>query len=357
MCNLKEILVVGPSTKGLKGGQATHIENIEKAFYLSKQVAITYFFSSSGLENAENNIKKAFRLMATIAVFPFSLVNIKVVHLNSSFDNKAIVRDFILLIWCIFFRKEIVVQYHGGNPFSVIWLKSSLISKLYSYMWLRTTVLVLNSDQERWFNRLDGIKSITVKNYVQLPDLPIVNRSEKYCFVYLGRIIKEKGLIDIVDAVDIIQNDFDFDFEVDIYGQGEDFTFISDYIEKNNLSGIVKLKGSVEVDEKLLILANSHFFLYPSYYPEGLPYAVLEALSFSMPVICTNAGALEHVVTHLETCLKVKEKSPSHLSELMRTLMQDKKLQDNLSHNSRKMIEEKYSVEVMRSVFLELWNV
>jgi glycosyltransferase involved in cell wall biosynthesis len=278
-----------------------------------------------------------------------------VVHLNSSFDNKAIIRDLILLFWCIIFRAKIVVQYHGGNPYSVTWLKPSLISKLYLYIWLRSTVLVLNSDQERWFDRLDGIKSITIKNYVQLPDLLIENRRDKYCFVYLGRIIKEKGLIDIIDAVNIIRDEFDF--EVDIYGQGEDFTFISDYIEKNNLSGIVKLKGSVEVDEKLLILEDSHFFLYPSYYPEGLPYAVLEALSFSMPVICTNAGALEHVVTHLETCLKVKEKSPTHLSELMRALMQDKKLQDKLSRNSRKLIEDDYSVEVMKSVFLELWNV
>lgn len=352
---MKKILIVGPSITGLKGGQATHMENIEKSFYESQEVALSFFYSSSGFENTESGHYKALRLIKTIVVFPFFLIGKEVVHLNSSFDSKAIIRDLLLLIWCVFFRKEIVLQYHGGNPFAVRLFKLSLISNLYSFIWLRSIVLVLNSDQERWFDRLDEIKSITVKNYVQLPDLPVVNSSKKYRFVYLGRIIKEKGLIDIVDAVNIIRDEFDF--EVDIYGQGEDFTFISDYIEKNNLSCIVKLKGSVEVDAKLLVLKDSHFFLYPSYYPEGLPYAVLEALSFSMPVICTNAGALEHVVTHLETCLKVKEKSPTHLSELMRALMQDKKLQDKLSRNSRKLIEDDYSVEVMKSVFLELWNV
>jgi glycosyltransferase involved in cell wall biosynthesis len=350
---LNNILVVGPSTKGLKGGQATHMENIDRAFGLSEKVNLTYFYSSSGLENTENGIKKVLRLVKTIASFPLSLKSKEVVHLNSSFDNKAIIRDLCLLIWCLVFRKKIVVQYHGGNPFSVSWLKSSIFKKLYSSIWQRSSILVLNADQEKWFAQFEKIRSTTVKNYVSLPNLSITKSDEKYRFVYLGRIIKEKGLIDIVDSVKTIQNEFDF--EVDIYGQGEDIELISDYIEKNELSDIVKLKGSVEVDEKLEVLKNSHFFLYPSYYPEGLPYAVLEALSFAMPVICTNAGALEHVVTHLDTCLKVKEKSPSHLAELMATLMSDKALQNKLSQNSRKMIEQEYSVDVMKSVFLELW--
>jgi len=114
------------------------------------------------------------------------------------------------------------------------------------------------------------------------------------------------GLIEIVNAVKLLQR---IDFKVDIYGAGEDEKLVKEYIEDNKLNNLVQLKGSIGTKEKNVILSQADAFLYPSYYPEGLPYAVLESLSYSLPVICTNAGALKDIVVNRETCLKVKEKS------------------------------------------------
>jgi len=353
-CKKTNVLIVGPSNTGLKGGQATHVDNLMNAFISEADIKTYFYSSSSGLENTENLVVKAFRLIRTILVFPFHLRMISVVHLNSSFDNKALIRDFFLLLWSGLFLKKTLIQYHGGDPFEVSLTKTPVFSWVYSYFWKRCKILILNDNQKQWFQEQNIKDVLRVKNYVRLPKLAKHKDNKLFKFVYIGRVIKEKGLLEIVEAVQLLKDKDNF--HVHIYGHGEDYSSINQAIKESNLQNRVTLEGSVELDEKNEVLAGADAFLYPSYYPEGLPYAVLEALSYAVPVICTDAGALSYVVVDKFTCLKVKKKSSSHLAEQMDLLMSDNVLRSRLADSSRKLIVDKYSVNVMKSLFLRLWK-
>ena len=350
----KNILVVGPSSSGLKGGQATHMENINTAFENAQDVFIYFFYSSSGLEGTENPFSKVIRLFKTIFTFPFHAFNKDIVHINSSFDNKALIRDLFLTMWARLLNKQLVIQYHGGNPYNINFLNKGVIHLIYKAYWRNSKVLILNNTQEKWFYDLTDIKTIKLKNYVAVPDVPGHTEAVVFKFTYIGRIIKEKGLLEIVHAAEILSNSYDF--VVEIFGAGEDFELVDDYIKSKNLSHIVNMKGPIESEQKNCVLAASQFFLYPSYYPEGLPYAVLEALSYGLPIICTNAGALEYVVEHGLTCLKVNEKSSAQLADAMQCLMDSFETRALLSENSREIIIKHYSLEAMKKTFLRVWN-
>ena len=349
------LLVVGPSSNGLKGGQATHMENIANAFLNEEKLNLNSFYSSSGMENTEGKITKLMRLITTVFSFPFKLKNTSVVHINSSFDTKAIIRDFLLLLPCIYMKKKLILQYHGGNPYKVSLFQKAFIRNAYLKIWKQSKILILNDDQKEWFDAYKISNVTKIKNYVPLPSLDIKSGPIDNDFIYIGRIIKEKGLFEIINAAKTLDQEGQL-FRVSLYGNGEDFSIINEYIKTCNLQHRVFLKGSIDVEEKENVLSQADFFLYPSFYPEGLPYAVLEALSYALPVICTDAGALKDVVIDQETCLKVQEKSAEHLAIQMKSLLEPSGLKEKISQNSRALIEKKYSVEVMKKVFLGFWE-
>lgn len=349
---MNKVIVSGPSPEGLKGGQVTHLSNIQQAFKHSKDLQVKFFYSSSGFEDTENKLAKSLRLIRTICAFPFALSGYDIVHINSSFDSKALIRDGFLCFISLLFNKKLVVQYHGGDPLKEVMMKMSLMRRLYVHIWKRSQVLVLNESQFNWLTEEVGVTPTTVKNYVNLPTQIRANKKETFKFVFIGRVIKEKGLFEIVEAAHLIREQFDF--EVQIFGNGEDVQELEHFVKVKRLSDTVKLCGTVDGNEKERAYLDADAFLYPSY-AEALPYSVLEAMSYGLPLICTDVGALKGMLTHNVDCLKVDMKSSRHLSELMLMLLSDEAIRDKLSQNARYLIETQYSNEAMETEFKRIW--
>lgn len=354
MSKILEVLVIGPSPNGLKGGQVTHLENIRKAFAEKGGIGIRYFYSSSGRERTEGSVIKAIRLVLMLMIFPFSLFSIDVVHLNSSFDNKALARDFFLLLWCFSFGKAVVVQYHGGNPQELKLVRHKLIRNVYRCFWRRWQVLVLTDAQKDWFVDLCQVSSLKMKNYVEFPECVDDKQTKTFRFVYMGRVIKEKGIPEIIEAAKIMN--VSQSFVIDIYGAGEDAKELETMVREADLESVVTFKGSVSGDAKLAMFKNTDVFLYPSYYSEGLPYSILEALSYKLTVICTDAGALKDLLEDGENCLKVEMRSPRSLADAMQRVITDEPLRVRLSSSGRLLIKTELSLPVLKLKLTGAWT-
>lgn len=348
-----EILVTGPSIKGLKGGQATHMENIMKVFSSDKNCELSYFFSSTAKEGAESKLVKMLKLIVNIFFFPFRLFGKKIVHINSSFDDKALIRDFFFLFWCVLFQKRFIVQYHGGllgntkigqvKIFCILWLKMLSNAK---------HVLVLTDEQLLSLNKLNFNDVTKITNFVEVSkELPTTEKP--FIFLFLGRLVKEKGIFDILESTSKLLGQYNFD--VLFYGDGDDRNLLVEEIKIRNLQSNVKWLGSVEGKAKTDAYLAASTFLLPTYYPEGMPYSVLEAMSFGVPVICSRIGALPELVINDETGLLVKERDLNSLVSAMTRLLKEEDTRKLLSENSRNLITSQYSFEVMKEKFTELW--
>jgi glycosyltransferase involved in cell wall biosynthesis len=107
-------------------------------------------------------------------------------------------------------------------------------------------------------------------------------------FICVTRLIWEKGIRELVEAFNHLKIgypnlklfiigtiDKDNPSQVDI-----------DYIDRVNDIGVTRFYGHSEQIESLL--AASDYFIYPSYYREGVPRSILEALSMGLPILTTN---------------------------------------------------------------------
>jgi glycosyltransferase involved in cell wall biosynthesis len=113
-------------------------------------------------------------------------------------------------------------------------------------------------------------------------------------FICVARVIGEKGLRDLRDASNIIRKKLQ-DFTVHLYGALETGL---DSISKEELAqweaeGSITYHGFCSDLNK--IYAEAYCFVLPSYH-EGLCTAVLEAMSYGVPIIGTNIAGIREVV-------------------------------------------------------------
>lgn len=324
------------------------MENIKGLFYNE----VAFFFSSSGKEGTENSIFKLYRLLRTWITFPFALFGIQTIHLNTSFDLKAFVRDFVLILWGRLARKSVVVQFHGGEPENLSLLNNMLVVNLYRRLIKGCSVLTLTENQAKWVESSLGIHPIKMKNYVKVSKFE-KKEGQVLNFLYMGRIVKEKGVFYIVKCAEKL---LDRNVRFDIYGVGEDVLELEKTISQSPAKDIITYHGSVSGEAKDDALKKSDVFLFPSYYPEGLPYSVLEAMSFKNAIVCTNAGALRELLVDQTTCIKIEMKSVDDLLRAINVLLDDGKLRRRLADSAYELVESSLSLTALKSKLTEVWN-
>lgn len=89
---------------------------------------------------------------------------------------------------------------------------------------------------------------------------------------------------------------------------------------------------------------------------EGLPVALLEAMSMGIPVISTDAGGIKEVVRHNEEGLLVEVDQWPQLAGCAVSLIKDEQRRKNLGIAARKRSEESFSLERMVKALEETYK-
>ena len=128
-----------------------------------------------------------------------------------------------------------------------------------------------------------------IPNYIDIDNFsafnPIVNRTERVIFV--GRLSEQKNLFNLVDAVAQLR------LRLDIYGDGD---LKGELLAKvNRMSVDVKFMGRIANDKLPDILNTYRYFAIVSFY-EGMPKALLEAMSCGCLCVGTDVAGINEVI-------------------------------------------------------------
>ena len=102
--------------------------------------------------------------------------------------------------------------------------------------------------------------------------------------------------------------------------------------------------GWVDKNKKKHLLKISNLFVLPSY-NEGLPVAILEAMSYGIPVISTNVGSIEEVVKDNETGFIVNPGNIYEIVDSINKLVINEKMWEEKSIKSRQLIDRDFNDE------------
>ena len=259
---------------------------------------------------------------------------VDLVHIHVS-ERGSVLRKSILALVAFAFSKPVIMHTHGCEfhifydnlPKIVKWL----ISKIWQHC---SCVIVLSKSWKETYVSKCNLQSdrVLVKyNPVVVPRNAINRKnSDKINFLLLGKINKRKGVFDLFQAIAQLPSDYKEKIELIVAGNGEIKKAIG-LAKELKIDSFVTFTGWVNTEQRDLLLAKTNVFVLPSY-NEGLPMALLEAMSWRMPVITTPVGGIPEIVTHKENGLLVKPGNIQELAASMQILIDDESLRANMGN-------------------------
>ena len=148
-----------------------------------------------------------------------------------------------------------------------------------------------NSDPNHYVVIHPGMDKVNADKVTVGDTLKKVLDDGSFKMLFLGRLIEENGLIDLLEAMKYLK---DKQVKLLIAGNGNLESAIREYIQKEQLQDKVKLLGIVRGNDKLALLQNVNLAIRLSYH-EVFPVAYLEAITFGIPVIATPVGDTEYL--------------------------------------------------------------
>lgn len=173
-------------------------------------------------------------------------------------------------------------------------------------------------------------------NYEQFSPQPSTRGNDgKFVFLYISRLIKDKGVMEYVEAASILKDHFS-NAEFHIVGPLWTGNKKSLTVTAEELNGWIEKKWIVYHDKQKDVrpfVANADCVVMPSY-REGMNNVLLEAASMARPLIATDVTGCRDIVDNGVNGLLCKVKSGKDLAEKMKQMM-------NLSSSEREAMGQK----------------
>lgn len=167
--------------------------------------------------------------------------------------------------------------------------------------------------------------------------------------ISVGRLEGEKGHINLLKAIS--QFDDVSKCEIHIVGDGSQKTNLKKFARDNNLSVI--FYGSItDRDQLFSLLANSDVFVIPSL-TEGMPRALLEAMTVGLPCIGSKVGGIPEV---LPDNMLYEATDIYGLKNLLEKVSESKDFRMQAASENRDVITKLYSDEVLQAKKHEFWS-
>jgi glycosyltransferase involved in cell wall biosynthesis len=169
-------------------------------------------------------------------------------------------------------------------------------------------------------------------------------KNNKVKVLYLSNMIKTKGYDTVLElAVKTKKENLPVEFNfAGAWASKEDEHYFIDFVSTNNLKTVVKYHGLVLSDEKEKLFKKSNLFIFPSRYSkEVFPLVLLEALSYGLPILAFNVGAVSEIVSKDVGVISSKNELFNSFKE-----MEKKYFNKEVSLACRKRFLENYTTEV-----------
>ncbi len=360
MNNPISILLLSPALNAVSG-VSTHVN------MLAGSSLTTHFLLRHFQVGSEGRAERWFQRLARFILSPFQLavaifkIRPKIVHINTSMDRKAFWRDLAYLIVAKLLGRKVVTQFHSGSAPADLFSNPALLFLMQRFMLASDVVTVLSGEALHTYKAFDIRISVElVPNAIDTTGLLYVARcksetAQPLRLVYVGRIIRSKGLLDALEALGQLKNE-GLQFKLKIAGSGTDEALMREAVLRLDLVSEVTFLGPVFGDAKNKLWLESDLQVFPTHHNEGLPYSILESMAGGCVPITCRVAAIPDVMKDGVHGLFVPAHNPTALAQAIRRLNDDRQELQRMSLAGRERIKEQYTVDRLADRFGEIYK-
>jgi glycosyltransferase involved in cell wall biosynthesis len=278
-------------------------------------------------------LRTAFRFRKLLKAGNFDLL-----HLNTAFDMRTILRDSASLFLMRPGRIKVMIKLHGSEAeaFSdASWLTKRLIG----YIARRVDAFGYHTREEKdAFIKLgfNPAKFFPVRNAVTIhEDLPAnFERAQKHPgdvfeILFVSRFIAAKGLVETIEACEELRKR-GIRFRLTCVGDGETGQEAKDAVGRLALGRVVTFTGLLPEADVTKELLKADMLVFPTSHPEGFPNILFKAVATGLPVVTTNIRAATDYLSEPENCLYCTT-DPANIADRIQELISNMPLRESMS--------------------------
>ncbi|GAB6077206.1 glycosyltransferase [Desulfurobacterium crinifex] len=187
-------------------------------------------------------------------------------------------------------------------------------------------------------------KIVIIPNFIDAPSFNKTTESQAY-LLYIGRISKEKGIIDILSFFD------KYKVPLKIIGTGSE-------VSKIRGSKYIEYLGPKFGKEKFKYIAKAKFTIQPSKWYENCPMTVIESFAVGTPVIASNQGGFIEMIEQGKNGFLIDFKSRNWEVDLLNSIKNYNSIMRECAYRTyltkfRKDVHVKKILEIYKEVLNE----
>ncbi len=169
---------------------------------------------------------------------------------------------------------------------------------------------------------------------------------------FVGRLIEQKGVLDFLDAAESLRCRAEAGaFRFVIAGDGPLRPHVARRVERSGEAG-PEYHGYV--DDPREFIGSLDVLVLPTYYPEGLPRVILEAMAMGVPVIASRTRGCVDLVADRITGWLVEPRCPELLAETIAEVAARPDERRRMAKEAGRRVREGFSTEVTVGQFAQI---
>lgn len=237
-------------------------------------------------------------------------VFLHITGLGIAFSNSSF--SYVLLRWAsqiifqvkLFRANQVIVQ--NNDDAKDIW---------FSKLWKNKVQVINGSGVNTSFFSKEHFDKSVLRKKMNVAENSVI-------FICVTRLLWEKGIREMVDAfLSLKKTNSQAILWIVGWSDKDNPRHVEDsYIQQFKSDDTIRFLGKQE--NVLELLAVSDVFLYPSYYREGIPRGILEALSMSLPIITTDMPGCKMTVIKGKNGYLIEPRSTAEISEVVKRIIE-----------------------------------
>lgn len=177
--------------------------------------------------------------------------------------------------------------------------------------------------------------------------------------LFVSRIAPQKGVKQLIEAIRILAQDdtksiSEWEFRIGGWGPDNYMNELKHLVQEYNLDNKVVFLGQVYGADKDVELRSADAFILPSF-SEGLPMAILEAISYRLPVIMTDGCNLPDIF-EANGAIKVTTEPSEIAAGIVKLTQMGPHDIDNMCNNGLEVVKEKYQWNIIAKNHIALYQ-
>lgn len=198
-----------------------------------------------------------------------------------------------------------------------------------------------------------------IPNGIDISEFQVANKSNKNnksTILFLSRLHPKKGIEFLIIAWSQLDKTLRQNWQVEIAGNGDDsyIAFLQGLIFKKGLTSEISIIGEKFDNGKLAAYNRADLFVLPTY-SENFGIVVAEALAYGVPVITTKGTPWEELNTH-NAGWWIDLGAEPLAATLTKAVQLPRERLWQMGINGRKLVEEKYRIDIVAKQMIALYR-